>query len=173
MKHWRSFVLFVLALAGCDQPQTPTQEEYASPAGAAGAGPLGGMGGMAGNAGDSAGGTAGAAATCGGVACSQPRGLVCCTAADTCGLDAPSHLFEVECIDEGFRGGTVTNDCPSSPEYCDRSNCQTLEGCRRDGDDLAEPCGYWVDGWTIIGGQEAFIITARLGCVRTDEFVTE
>lgn len=95
-----------------------------------------------------------------------------CAADETCGLVPPTELLEVECVSRVFRGGTVTDACPSSPEYCLGMYCQTFQGCRQDGDGLAAPCGYWVEGWTFSGGGEAIITTARLGCVPTDDFVT-
>lgn len=35
----------------------------------------------------------------------------------------------------------------------------------------SDGCGYWVDGWSIFGGEETLEITAPLGCVPRQEFV--
>jgi hypothetical protein len=82
-------------------------------------------------------------------------------------------MFVDPCVELGFSGGSVTTDCPSSPEYCQRNYCQSFQGCLREGDGSATAtCGYWVDGWTTVSGEEALVVSELLGCVPTDDFLT-
>lgn len=102
---------------------------------------------------------------CGGTTCTRLQ--KCCTAADTCGLIAPTQIFVSECVSAEPRGGTVAASCPRSAEYCERGTCQSFAGCTQsDGE-----CGYWIDSYKIVGGQEVLEVSAALGCVAPAEVV--
>lgn len=117
-------------------------------------------------------GTAGSGGQCQVAACSGP--LACCTAAGVCGRSAPSQVFRSTCVDATPRGGELASSCPDSREYCQRTRCKTFRGCTLSPGDAGAPagCGYWVEGWEIVGGEEVIELTAQLDCVPTEEFAS-
>jgi hypothetical protein len=91
----------------------------------------------------------------------------CCNNDDVCGTSAPDTIFVDSCQALEHRGGSLSADCPESADYCDYDRCQTFEGCQQEGGE----CGFWVESYLIVGGEEVWDISAELGCVAPEEFV--
>jgi hypothetical protein len=159
-------LLALLGLAGC------SEKVVASPEGGAG-----GDSGYAGGATAAAGTTASAGAgqagivlpkqSCGGSECATTSD--CCTSADVCGVITALQIFKDSCIALQTYPGSRAASCPKSPDFCERGRCQSFDGCL-----IPEAeCGYWVDGFSIIGGEETIEVPVNLGCVPTAEFVPD
>jgi len=81
-----------------------------------------------------------------------------CTEGDLCGRATPTEMFASSCIAEANRGGELSADCPESPEYCFLRGCKSYKGCTLKGGG----CGYWVDGYEIVGGVEVTVVSLDL-----------
>jgi|GEM_PF-2915988 len=103
--------------------------------------------------------------TCGGVTCET--GASCCTEDDACGSKYGGQIFVTHCVDLEARGGALSSECADSPEYCKGERCQEFPGCV----DASSNCGFWVEGFDFIAGEEVIHFAAHLQCVPKEEFI--
>lgn len=102
--------------------------------------------------------------TCGGVTCGSAAD--CCTEDEACGSKYGGQIFVADCIELEGRGGALSSECPDSPEYCKGERCQTFAGCL----DASSNCGFWVDGFDFVAGDEIIQVAAQMQCVAHEEF---
>lgn len=101
---------------------------------------------------------------CGGFVCGPDAS--CCTVDDTCGSKYGEQVFIAACVELRARGGAKSTDCPASPRYCKGERCQEFPGCL----DASSKCGFWVEGFDLVAGDEVMHVTAELECVGSEEF---
>ncbi len=104
---------------------------------------------------------------CGTEECSEKSD--CCTEGELCGRVVHTEVFASSCIAEENRGGELSASCPESPEYCFLRGCKSYQGCTLQGGE----CGYWVDGYEIVGGVEVIVVNLDLGCMSPEEMATQ